>query len=189
MSEAELHVIKAHAKANPGRLSMASAGVGSGPHVAGELFKMMAGVDMLHVPYRGSAPALADLIGGHVHSYIDGVPSSIDHIKAGTLRALAVTTVTRSEALPDVPAMGEFLPDYEASLWFGVGAPKNTPAEVVDTLNEAINAILADPTFKARMAHLGATVFAGSSADFAEHIAQETTKWEKVVKFSGARVR
>jgi tripartite-type tricarboxylate transporter receptor subunit TctC len=179
----------AHAKANPGKLSLASAGIGSGPHVAGELFKMMAGVDMLHVPYRGSAPALTDLIGGHVHAYIDGIPSSIDHIRAGTLRALAVTTATRSEALPDVPTMGEFLLSYEASLWFGVGAPRNTPAEVVEILNKEINAILAVPHFKARLADLGASALAGSPADFADHIARETIKWQEVVKFSGARVR
>jgi tripartite-type tricarboxylate transporter receptor subunit TctC len=179
----------AHAKTNPGKLSMASAGIGSGPHVAGELFKMMAGIDMLHVPYRGSAPALTDLIGGHVHAYIDGIPSSIDHIRAGTLRALAVTTATRSEALPDVPTMSEFLPNYEASLWFGIGAPRNTPAQVVETLNGEINAILADPSFQTRLADLGATPFAGSPADFADHIARETIKWQEVVKFAGARVR
>jgi tripartite-type tricarboxylate transporter receptor subunit TctC len=178
-----------HAKANPGKLSMASAGIGSGPHVAGELFKMMAGIDMVHVPYRGSAPALTDLIGGHVHAYIDGIPSSIDHIGAGTLRALAVTTAMRSEALPDVPTMGEFLPNYEASLWLGVGAPKTTPAEVIETLNMQINATLAAPSFQARLADLGATVFPGSPADFAAHIARETIKWQEVVKFSGARVR
>ena len=168
---------------------MASAGVGSGPHVCGELFKMMAGIEMAHVPYRGSAPALTDLIGGHVHAYFDGIPSSIDHIKAGTLRPLAVTTATRSEVLPDIPTMGEFLPSYEASLWFGAGAPRSTPVDVINTLNKAINTVLADPGFRARLADLGGTVLVGSPADFAEHIAQETTKWEKVVRFSGARVR
>jgi tripartite-type tricarboxylate transporter receptor subunit TctC len=177
----------AYARAHPGKVSMASAGVGSGPHVAGELFKMMAGVDMLHVPHRGSAPALTDLLGGQVQVYFDGIPSSIGHIRAGRLRALAVTTMTRSEALPGIPTVGEFLPNYEASLWFGIGAPGNTPAAIIAILNKAINAALADPTFRTRLAELGGTPLAGSAADFGKHIAEETRKWAKVVKYSGAK--
>jgi tripartite-type tricarboxylate transporter receptor subunit TctC len=149
---------------------------------------MMAGVDMLHVPYRGSAPALTDLLGGQVQVYFDGIPSSIGHIRAGRLRALAVTTMTRSEALPGIPTVAEFLPNYEASLWFGIGAPGNTPAQIIETLNQAINAALADPTFRTRLAELGGTALAGSPADFGKHIAEETKKWAKVVKYSGAKV-
>ena len=145
----------AYAKANPGKINMASAGNGIAPHVAGELFKMMTGVDMLHVPYRGSAPALTDLLGGQVQVMFDRHAASIEHIRAGKLRALAVTTATRSEALPDVPTVGEFVPGYEASAWYGIGAPKNTPAEIVETLNREINAGLADPRIKARLADLG----------------------------------
>jgi len=177
----------AYAKAHAGKVNMASAGIGSGPHVAGELFKMMAGVNMLHVPYRGSAPALTDLIGGQVQVYFDGIPSSIEHIRAGRLRALAVTTVLRSDALPSVPTVGDFLPAYEASLWFGVGAPKATPIDIIEKLNNEINAALVDPRFKARLADLGGTVLSGSPADFGKHIVEETEKWAKVVKFSGAK--
>jgi tripartite-type tricarboxylate transporter receptor subunit TctC len=176
----------AYAKANPGKINMASAGVGSGTHMTGELFKMMTGLDMPHVPYRGIAPAIADLLGGQVQ-VIFGDFSSIEYIRAGKLRALAVTTATRAEALPDLPTVGEFVPGYEASGWYGVVAPKNTPAEIVDKLNKEINAVLADPKLKARFADLGATALAGSPADFGKLIAEETDKWRKVVKFSGAK--
>jgi tripartite-type tricarboxylate transporter receptor subunit TctC len=177
----------AYAKASPGKISMASAGIGSGPHVAGELFKMMTGVDMVHVPYRGGGPALTDLLGGQVQVYFPTTVSSIGYIRAGRLRALAVTTATRSDALPDIPTVGEFLPGYEASFWYGVGVPKNTPAEIVDKLNEAINAGLADPTIKARLADLGGVPMPMSPAEFGKFIADETEKWAKVVKFSGAK--
>jgi tripartite-type tricarboxylate transporter receptor subunit TctC len=177
----------AYAKTNPGQLNMGSGGNGSGGHVAGELFKMMAGVDMVHVPYRGSAPALTDLIGGQVHVLFEPLPSTIEHIRGGKLRALAVTTATRQEILPDLPTVGEFVPGYEASGWAGIGAPRNMPAAIVDKLNKEINAALADPKFKARLADLGSTVFAGSAADFGKFIAAETEKWGKVVKFSGAK--
>ena len=176
----------AYAKANPGKINMASAGIGTPPHVAGELFKMMTGIDMVHVPYRGAAPALTDLLGGQVQVMFGSVPASIEHIRAGKLRALAVTTATRSEALPDIPTVGDFVPGYEASAWYGIGAPRNTPAEIVDKLNKEINAGLADPKIKARLADLGGTVLAGSPADFGKLIADETEKWGKVVKFAGA---
>jgi len=172
----------AYAKASPGKISMASAGIGSGPHVAGELFKMMASVDMVHVPYRGGGPALTDLLGGQVQVYFPTTVSSIGYIRAGRLRALAVTTATRSDALPDIPTVGEFLPGYEASFWYGVGVPKNTPAEIVDKLNEAINAGLADPTIKARLADLGGVPMPMSPADFGKLIADETEKWGKVIR-------
>ena len=177
----------AYAKANPGKINMASAGNGTGGHVAGELFKMMTGVNMVHVPYRGAGPALTDLIGGQVQVMFDVMTSSIEHIRAGKLRALAVTSSTRSEALPDVPTMGELVPGYEASNIRGVGVPRNTPAEIIDWLNKEINAGLADPKMKARFADLGATVLAGSPADFGRLMAEEVEKWAKVVKFSGAR--
>ena len=177
----------AYAKANPGKIKMASGGIGAPSHVIGELFKMMTGVDILHVPYRGSAPAVADLIGGKVQVLFDNVPSSIEHIRAGKLRALAVTTSYRAAALPDIPTMGEFVPGYEASTWFGIGAPKNTPAEIVDKLNKEINAGLADPKLKGRLADLGATVLAGSPAEFGKLIADETEKWAKVIKFGGIK--
>jgi tripartite-type tricarboxylate transporter receptor subunit TctC len=176
-----------YAKANPGKINMASSGNGSSAHVAGELFKMMTGVDMVHVPYRGNAPALTDLLGGQVQVYFVTTPASIEYIKAGTLRPLAVTTATRLDALPDVPTVGEFVPGYEASAWYGVGAPKNTPGEIIDRLNKEINAGLADPKMKVRLAELGGTVLPGSPADFGRLIAEETEKWAKVVKFSGAR--
>jgi tripartite-type tricarboxylate transporter receptor subunit TctC len=177
----------AYAKANPGKINMASSGNGVPSHLAGELFKMMAGVDMVHVPYRGSAPALTDLLGGQVQVMFDPLPSSIEHIRAGRLRPLAVTTATRVEVLPDVPAVGDFLPGYEASTWFGVGAPKNTPAEIVNRLNKEINAALADPKVTARLTDLGGTLLAGSPADFERLIAAETDKWAKVIRFYGLK--
>ena len=177
----------AYAKANPGRLSMASAGNGSPQHIYGELFKMLAGVNLVHVPYRGGAPALTDLLGGQVQVIFSPVPEAIEYIKSGQLRPLAVTTMTRVEVLPDIPTLGDFLPGYEASGWQGIGAPKNTPAEIIDRLNNEINGALADPKIKARLAELGGTVLAGSPADFGKLIAAETEKWAKVVKFSGAK--
>ena len=172
----------AYAKANPGKLSMASPGNGSTNHVAGELFKMMAGVDMVHVPYRGGAPALTDLIGGQVQVMFADLTSSMEYVRTGKLRALAVSTASRSDALPDIPPLADFLPGYDASGWFGIGAPKNTPAEFVERLNNEINAGLADPKLKARVAELGATVFAGSQTDFGKFIADETEKWGKVIR-------
>jgi tripartite-type tricarboxylate transporter receptor subunit TctC len=172
----------AYAKANPGKINMASVGIGSGTHIAGELFKMMAGVNMVHVPYRGGGPALTDLLGGQVQVMFPGTVASIEYIRAGRLRALAVTTATRSETLPGIPTMGEFAPGYEASQWFGIGAPKNTPADIVDKLNREINAGLADPKIKARLADLGGEVLALSPADFAKLIAEETEKWGKVIR-------
>jgi tripartite-type tricarboxylate transporter receptor subunit TctC len=166
---------------------MASGGIGGVTHVAGELFKMLAGVEMRHVPYRGEAPALTDLLGGQVQVMFPTVTSSIQYIRGGKLRPLAVTTTTRSDALPEVPTLGEFVPGYEASAWFGIGAPKNTPAAVIDRLNREINLALADPNMKARLADLGGTVLAGSPADFGKLIINETEKWAKVVKLSGAK--
>ena len=177
----------AYAKANPGKINMASGGTGSSQHVAGELFKMMAGVDLVHVPYRGVAPALTDLLAGQVQVLFDTVPASLPHIRAGKLRALAVTTAARSEALPDVPTVGDFVPGYEASSIHGIGAPRNTPADIIDRLNKEVNAALADPKFQARIADLGGIVAVGSPADFGKIIAEETEKWAKVVKFSGAK--
>jgi tripartite-type tricarboxylate transporter receptor subunit TctC len=177
----------AYAKANPGQLNMASAGNGTGPHMAGELFKMMASLDMVHVPYRGSPPALTDLLAGQVQLMFGPVSSSIAYVKAGKLRGLAVTTATRSDVLPDVPAMGEFLPGYEASGWFGVGAPKDTPVEIVERLNQEINLGLADARLKARFAELGATMFVSSPAGFARHIVDETEKWARVVRAANIR--
>jgi tripartite-type tricarboxylate transporter receptor subunit TctC len=177
----------AYAKAHQGQLSMASAGNGSSSHVSGELFKMMTGVDLVHVPYRGGGPALTDLLGGQVQLMFPTTTTSIAYIRAGTLRPLAVTTATRSAALPDIPTVGEFVPGYEASSVYGLGAPKNTPAETVDRLNEEINAALADPKMKARLTDTGGTVLAGLPADFGKLIAAETEKWAKVVKFSGAK--
>ena len=177
----------AYAKKSPGKVNMASSGNGTSIHVSGELFKMMTGVDMLHVPYRGSAPALTDLMGGQVQVLFDNMPSSVEYIKAGKLRPLAVTTAKRSDALPDVPTVAETVPGYEASAWFGLGAPKGTPAEIVDKLNAAVNAGLADPKLKARLVDLGGTMLIGPPADFGKLIGEETEKWAKVVKFSGAR--
>jgi tripartite-type tricarboxylate transporter receptor subunit TctC len=176
-----------YAKANPGKLNMASPGNGTGPHVAGELFKIMAGLDMVHVPYRGSPPALTDLLAGQVQLMFSPLSSSIEYVKGGKLRALAVTTATRSEVLPDLPTVGEFVPGYAASGWFGIGAPSKTPVEIVDRLNREVNAGLADPKLKARLADLGSTVFVGSPADFATHIATETEKWAKVVRTANLR--
>ena len=176
-----------YAKANPGKVNMASSGNGTSIHVSGELFKMMTHVDMLHVPYRGSAPALTDLMGGQVQVLFDNMPSSIEYLKAGKLRPLAVTTAERSDALPGVPTVAETVPGYEASAWFGLGAPKGTPAEIVDKLNAAVNAGLADPKLKARLADLGGTMLVGPPGDFGKLVAEETEKWAKVVKFSGAR--
>ena len=172
----------AYAKANPGKINMASPGVGASPHMAGELFKFMAGIDMAHVPYRGVAPALTDLLGGQVQVYFAPIVASIAYIKDGRLRALAVTTATRAEALPNIPTVGDFLPGYEVSAWYGIGAPKNTPADIVDRLNQQINAAFSDPGFKARLGDLGSSVFPGSPADFGKFIAAETEKWGKVVK-------
>jgi tripartite-type tricarboxylate transporter receptor subunit TctC len=172
----------AYAKANPRKLNMASPGVGTTPHVAGELFKMMAGVDMVHVPYRGGGPALTDLLGGQVQVMFVTTVSSIGYIKADRLRALAVTTATRLDVLPDIPTVAEFVPGYEASNWYGLGAPKNTPAEIVAKLNKEINAGLADPGIKARFADLGGTPLVGSPADFSKYIAEETKKWGKVIR-------
>jgi tripartite-type tricarboxylate transporter receptor subunit TctC len=172
----------AYAKANPGKVNYASGGNGTAQHLAGELFKIMTGVDMVHVPYRGDAPALTDLIGGQVQVMFGNMPSSIEHIRAGKLRPLAVTTATRSEALPDLPPVGDFVPGYEASTWQGLGAPGNTPAEIVDKLNKEINAALSDSKIKARLADLGGTVLSGSPADFGRLIASETEKWGKVIR-------
>jgi tripartite-type tricarboxylate transporter receptor subunit TctC len=177
----------AYAKANPGKLSMASVGIGSGTHLAGELFKIMAGVDMVHVPYRGAGLALTDLLGGQVQVMFPSTVSSIGYIRAGRLRALAVTTATRSDALPDVPTVDEFVPGFEASAWFGVGAPKATPAEIVEKLNKEINAGLADPKMKARLVDVGGTPLSGSPADFGKLIADETEKWAKVIKSAGIK--
>jgi len=172
----------AFAKANPGKINMASAGNGSPPHVAGELFKIMAGVDIVHVPYRGGGPALVDLLGGQVQIFFGVLTSSIEYIKAGKLRALAVTTATRIDALPDLPTVDDFLPGYEASDWYGICAPKGTPTEIINRLNTEINAGLADPKLKARFAELGGTPLAGTPAEFGKLIADETEKWGKVVR-------
>jgi tripartite-type tricarboxylate transporter receptor subunit TctC len=170
------------AKANPGKLNMASPGVGTPGHVGGELFKMMTGINMVHVPYRGGGPALTDMLGGQVQVMFSDMPSSIEYIRAGKLRALVVTTATRSEALPDIPTVGEFVPGFEASGWNGVGVPKNTPVEIVDKLNKEINAALADPKIKARLADLGGIPVSSSPADFSKFIADETEKWGKVIR-------
>jgi tripartite-type tricarboxylate transporter receptor subunit TctC len=178
----------AYAKASPGKRNMGSSGIGSPQHVCGELFKMMTGVDLVHVPYRGGALAVTDLLAGQVQVMFDVLPESIGHIRAGKLRSLAVTTATRSEALPDVPTMSDFVPGYETSYWFGVGVPKNTPAGIIDRLNNEINAALADPKLRTRFADLGAKVIPGSTADFAKLVFDETEKWAKVFKFSGIKV-
>jgi tripartite-type tricarboxylate transporter receptor subunit TctC len=177
----------AYAKANPGKINMASGGNGTPGHVAGELFKMMAGVNMVHVPYRGGALALTDLLGGQVQLLIDPIPASIGYLRAGKLHALAVTTTIRSDVLPDVPTVNEFVPGYEASAWYGIGAPRGTPSEIIDRLNSAINACLADPTLKARLAEVGGVPFFSSPADFGHFIAAETEKWAKVIKSAGIK--
>jgi tripartite-type tricarboxylate transporter receptor subunit TctC len=177
----------AYAKTSPGKINYASAGTGTATHLTGELFKMMAGVDMVHVPYRGGGPALADLLGGQMQVMFPTTVSSIEYIKAGRLRALAVTAATRSDALPDIPTVREFVPGYEASNWYGVGAPKATSAEIVEKLNKEINAGLAARKLNSRLADLGGTVLAGSPADFVKLIAEETEKWGEVVKFTGIK--
>jgi tripartite-type tricarboxylate transporter receptor subunit TctC len=177
-----------YAKANPGKINWASSGNGTSVHLSGEMFKMMTGVDLLHVPYRGAAPALTDLISGQVQVMFDNMPSSIEHIRAGKLRALGVTTAKRSPALPDVPTVADTVPGYEASAWFGMGAPKGTPPEAVNKLNKAINAALADPNIQARLADLGGIVMAGTPADFGQVIVEETEKWAKVVKAAGVSI-
>jgi tripartite-type tricarboxylate transporter receptor subunit TctC len=177
----------AYAKANPGKVNMGSGGNGAPDHMSGELFKALAGVGILHVPYRGVAPAITDLLGGQVQVIFGTMPAVIELIKAGKLRALGVTTATRSSELPDVPPIGEFVPGYEASQWYGIGAPRNTPAEIIERLNKETNTVLADPKIKARLAELGASVLSGSPADFGKLIVDETDKWAKVVKISGVK--
>jgi tripartite-type tricarboxylate transporter receptor subunit TctC len=177
----------AYAKTNPSKINMASAGSGSSQHMAGELFKMMAGIEMVHVPYRGAAPALTDLLAGQVQVMFDNLTSSVEHVRGGRLRGLAVTTAARSDALPDLPIVGDFVPGYEASGIYGIGVPKDTPADIVDKLNREINAALSDPRIKARLADLGGLILSGTSADFAKVLAEEVEKWGKVVKFSGAK--
>ena len=177
----------AYAKSNPGRITMASGGNGTSPHIAGELFKMMVGVNLVHVPYRGAGLALNDLLGGQVETMFATMSSSIEYIKDGRVRALAVTTAKRSEALPDAPTVGDFVPGYEASTWYGLGAPRNTPTEIIEKLNREVNAVLAEPQMKARLASLGSSPLSLSPAELGKLIAEETEKWGKVVKFSGAR--
>jgi tripartite-type tricarboxylate transporter receptor subunit TctC len=177
----------AHAKANPGKINMASAGSGSSPRLAGELFKLMTGIDMVHVPYRGGAPAMSDLIAGQVQVMFSNLPA-VEYIRAGKLRALAVTTATRSDELADVPAVGEVVPGYEASAWYGLGAPKGSPAGIIETLNKETNAALVDPMIKARLADFGGRALTGSPIDFGRLIAEETEKWAKVVKFANIKV-
>jgi tripartite-type tricarboxylate transporter receptor subunit TctC len=178
----------AYAKANPGKVNMASSGNGTSVHLSGEMFMAMTGVKMQHVPYRGAAPALTDMLSGQVQVIFDNMPSVISHIKAGTLRALAVTTAERSQELPDVPTVAETVKDYEASAWFGVGAPKGTPREIIEKLNKEVNEILVEPAMKARLAELGGVPMVGTPEDFGKIVQSETDKWEKVVKFSGAKV-
>jgi len=177
----------AYGKANPGKINLASGGNGTPSHMFGELFKMMTGLNMIHVPYRGTALALTDLLGGQVQVVFDAVPSSIGHIRANRLRALAVTTAMRSEALPEIPIMGDFVPGYEASAWAGLSAPKNTPPEIIDKLNREINAGLADPKVRTRLAEQGGTAIAGSAVEYRKLFAEETEKWSKVIKFAGIK--
>jgi tripartite-type tricarboxylate transporter receptor subunit TctC len=177
----------AYAKANPGKINFASGGVGTSPHVSGELFKAMTGVNLVHVPYRGSAPALTDLIAGQVQVLFDNLPGSIGHIKTGKVRALGVTAAKRVSAMPDVPTIGETVPGYEASVWYGIAAPKGTPAEIVEKLNHAVNAVLADPKLQARLTELGGEPMPMTPAEFAKLVVEETEKWAKVVALSGAR--
>jgi tripartite-type tricarboxylate transporter receptor subunit TctC len=176
-----------YAKANPGKINMATSGSGTGPQVAGELFRMMAGIEMTQVPYRGGAPAITAVIGGQVQVFFSPLPEPIEQIKAGNLRALAISTASRWEGFPDLPTLSEFVPGYEASTFYGIGAPKNTPTEIIEKLNKEINAALGDATMRARIADLGGTVLPGSTADFAKFIAAETEKWAKVVKFAGLK--
>ena len=178
----------AYAKANPGKLNMASSGNGSTIHMSGELFKMMTGVNMIHVPYRGGALALTDMIGGQVQVMFDNIPTAMEFVRSGKLRGLAVTGAGRSETLPDLPTVADFLPGYEATSWYGLGAPKGTPNEIIEKLNREVNAILAEPKTKARFLELGASMLPGSASDFGKLVADETEKWGKVVKFSGAKV-
>jgi tripartite-type tricarboxylate transporter receptor subunit TctC len=178
----------AYCKANPGKINMASSGSGTSVHLSGELFKSMTGCDMLHVPYKGAGPALVDLMGGQVHVIFDNLPSSIGHIKNGKLRALGVTSQEREPSLPGVPAIGETVPGYEATAWFGIGMPKNTPREFIDKINAEVNRALADPKMRERLAELGGKPIAGTPEDFGKVIAAETAKWEKVVISSGAKV-
>jgi tripartite-type tricarboxylate transporter receptor subunit TctC len=177
----------AYAKANPGKISLASAGPGSAPHMWGELFKVMADVSMVHVHYRSSGPALTDLMGGQVQVIFDPLPSSIAFIRSGKLRPLAVTSAMRLEILPGIPTVAEFVPGYEASGWAGMGVPRNTPAEIIDKLNTEINAALADPKFKARLADLGSAAFVSSPAEFGKHIAEETEKWGRMIRAAGIK--
>ena len=178
----------AYCKANPGKLNMASSGSGTSVHLSGELFKSMTGCDMLHVPYKGAGPALVDLMGGQVQVIFDNLPSSVGHLKGGKLRALGVTSLEREPSLPGVPTIGETVPGYEATAWFGIGMPKGTPRDVIDKVNAEVNRALADPKFRDRMAELGGKPIAGSPEDFGRIIAAETAKWEKVVNASGAKV-
>jgi tripartite-type tricarboxylate transporter receptor subunit TctC len=178
----------AYAKANPGKVNMASSGTGTSVHMSGELFMAMAGVKMAHVPYKGSAPALTDIMAGTVDVIFDNMPSSIGHIQGGKIRAMAVTTEKRSAALPDVPTVAETVPGYEASAWFGIGAPKGTPADVIDKLNKTVNEALKDPKMVARLADLGGAPMGGTPADFGKVMESEVAKWKKVVEFSGATV-
>jgi tripartite-type tricarboxylate transporter receptor subunit TctC len=177
----------AYAKANPGKVAWASPGVGTAGHVCGELFKMMAGLNMVHVPYRGGGAAMADLLSGQLQAYVGAMTSSLEYVKAGSLRALAVTTATHSEALPEISTVSDFVPGFETSDWTGVSAPKSTPTEIVDKLNKEINAGLADPTIKVRLANLGGAALVGSPADFGRFVADETEKWAKVIKFAGIK--
>ena len=176
-----------HVKANPGAINMASPGIGTTPHLAGELFKMMSGVSVQHVPYRGAAPAMTDLLAGHVQLYFSTTPVSIEHIRSGRVRGLAVTTSERLEALPDLPSIGEFVPNFEASAWYGVGAPRETPASIVEKLNREINAVLAAPAMKAKFDDLGCVLIARPPAAFSKLIAEETEKWGKVIRFAGMK--
>jgi tripartite-type tricarboxylate transporter receptor subunit TctC len=177
----------AYAKANPGKINYASAGIGSSQHMSGELFKMMAGIDMTHVPFRGTAPALQSLLGGQVQVMFASMPATLEHVRGGRLVALAVTIPKRSDVLPDVPSVSEFLPGFDAEVYYGIGAPKDTPAEIVERLNKEINAGLADPQFKGRLVELGSMVLPGSTADFGKFITNETEKWAKVVKFANIK--
>jgi tripartite-type tricarboxylate transporter receptor subunit TctC len=177
----------AYAKANPGKVNMGTPGTGTSPHVSGELFKMMAGINMVHVPYRGGAPAMTDLIGGQVQVLFDQLPSSVEHIKSGKVRALGVTTAKRADAVPDVPTIGETVPGYEANVWYGICAPKGTPAEIVDRLHQAVNKVLADARVKTRFAELGGAPMPMAPADFGKLVAVDTEKWAKVVKFAGIK--